>query len=244
VGIMSLLYLALGAAWMFAFIANWRSVMQLQYCITAVVALGMIEMSTWYFDYVNFNSTGFRPYGTTIGAVLISSARKTVSRSLVLVVSMGYGVVRPTLGGLTKKVVSLSAAYFVATATLDVMTNVGAIDDLTSSARIFLVLPVAVLDAVFILWIFTALSKTLAQLQARRQSAKLDLYRRFTNTLAISVVISVAWIGYEMWFKVSDAFNEKWETDWVTVGGGRAVTSSLPMHSLKPAWFQPLSLMK
>ena len=71
-------------------------------------------------------------------AVLISSARKTVSRSLVLVVSMGYGVVRPTLGGLTKKVVSLSAAYFVATATLDVMTNVGAIDDLTSSARIFL----------------------------------------------------------------------------------------------------------
>jgi hypothetical protein len=98
--------------------------------------------------------------------VLVSSARKTVSRSLVLVVSMGYGVVRPTLGGLTKKVVSLSAAYFIATATLDVMTNVGAIDDLTSSARIFLVLPVAVLDAVFILWIFTALSKTLAQLQA------------------------------------------------------------------------------
>ena len=65
-GIMSLAYLVLGAVWMFAFIANWRSVMQLQYCITVVVALGMIEMSTWYFDYVNFNSTGFRPYGTTI----------------------------------------------------------------------------------------------------------------------------------------------------------------------------------
>lgn len=137
-GVMSLAYLALGAVWMVAFLANWRSVMQLQYCITVVVALGMIEMSTWYFDYVNFNATGFRPYVTTVAAVLISSARKTVSRSLVLVVSMGYGVVRPTLGGLTKKVISLSAAYFVATATLDVMTNVGAIDDLTSSARIFL----------------------------------------------------------------------------------------------------------
>ena len=48
----------------------------------------------------------------------------------------------------------------------------------------------------FILWIFTALSKTLAQLQSRRQTAKLELYRRFTNTLAIAVVISVAWIGY------------------------------------------------
>jgi len=36
-GVMSLLYLVLGAVWMVAFIKNWRSVMQLQYCITAVV---------------------------------------------------------------------------------------------------------------------------------------------------------------------------------------------------------------
>lgn len=28
--------------------------------------------------------------------------------------------------------------------------------------------------------------------------AKLELYRKFTNALAISVVISVAWIGYEV----------------------------------------------
>jgi hypothetical protein len=43
-----------------------------------------------------------------------------------------------------------------------------------------LVLPVAVLDAVFILWIFTALSKTLAQLQARAQhssTSQLNLSR-------------------------------------------------------------------
>jgi hypothetical protein len=118
-----------------------------------------------YFDYVNFNNTGFRPYDITLWAVMVGSARKCISRMLLLVVAMGYGVVRPTLGGLTKKVTALGGAYFIAACTLDVMTNVGTIDDLTSSARIFLVLPVAVLDAVFILWIFTALSKTLAQLQ-------------------------------------------------------------------------------
>ena len=53
-------------------------------------------------------------------------------------------------------------------------------------------------------------------LQSRRQTTKLELYRRFTNTLAIAVVISVAWIGYEMYFKVTDQFNERWESDWVT----------------------------
>lgn len=28
--------------------------------------------------------------------------------------------------------------------------------------------------------------------------AKLELYRKFTNSLAVSVLISVAWIGYEV----------------------------------------------
>jgi hypothetical protein len=68
-------------------------------------------------------------------------------------------------------------SYFLAVTALDVTTNVGTIDDLTSLARIILVLPVAALDAAFILWVFTSLSKTLSQLQSRRAGAKLDLYR-------------------------------------------------------------------
>lgn len=34
--------------------------------------------------------------------------------------------------------------------------------------------------------------------QARRSSVKLDIYRKFTNALAVSVIASVAWIGYEV----------------------------------------------
>ncbi|GAQ77593.1 hypothetical protein KFL_000010420 [Klebsormidium nitens] len=214
-GFMALGYLALGAVWFMQYLRFWKDILALQNCITAVIALCMLEMATWYFDFVNFNTYGVRPYATTVWAVTLGSVRKTISRMLILVVSMGYGVVRPTLGGITSKVLMLGAAYFVATCSLDVMQNVGTIDDLTSSARIFLVLPVAVLDAIFILWIFTSLSKTLAQLQNRRQGAKLDLYRKFTNALAVSVLISIAWIAYEMWFKVTDQLNERWQSDWI-----------------------------
>lgn len=28
--------------------------------------------------------------------------------------------------------------------------------------------------------------------------AKLELYRKFTNTLAVSVLLSIAWIGFEV----------------------------------------------
>jgi len=69
------------------------------------------------------------------------------------------------------QVLLLGGTYFAAAEFLDVMQNVGAIDDLTSGERIILVLPVAVLDAIFILWIFTALSKTLALLQVRSATA-------------------------------------------------------------------------
>jgi len=213
---LSIAYLLLGIAWAINYAIKWKYLMQIHHAISSVVSLGMIETCVWYYDYSNFNTTGYRPYFVTIFAVIVSALRKAVSRALVLVVSMGYGVVRPTLGGFAPKVLALAFAYFIASASLDVVANVGAIDDLTSGARVFLVLPVAALDGAFILWIFTSLSKTLAQLQQRRQMAKLSLYRYYTNALALSVVVSFVWVGYEMWFKVTDAFNEKWEADWLT----------------------------
>lgn len=75
------------------------------------------------------------------------------------------------------QVIALGLAYLTFSATYDIVLNVGSIDDLAYGARVFLVLPIAVCDAIFILWIFTALSRTLEQLQVRRQTAKLALYR-------------------------------------------------------------------
>lgn len=212
---MSIAYGALALLWFLAYAVSWKHVLMLQHCISAVIFLSLVEMAAWYFDFASFNMTGLRPEGITVFAVLTGAARKSVSRLLVLVVSMGYGVVKPTLGGISQQVLSLTGFYFVGTAALDVMTNVGTVDDLDSSLRVILVLPVAVLDAVYILWIFVSLSRTLAQLQARRQSAKLDMYRKFTNALALMVMVSIVFICYEMFFKISDRYNERWQEDWI-----------------------------
>jgi len=120
--------------------------------------------------------------------------KKTVARLLLWVVSIGYGVVRSTLGGRTSKVLLLGATYFLASELLDVVENVGTIDDLAGKTRMFLVLPIAILDAFLTLWIFTSPSKTLEKLQARRRLAKLEIYRKFINVLAVAVIVSVAWI--------------------------------------------------
>lgn len=214
-GLMSLAYLVLGLVWFLRFVQYWRDIIQLHYHITAVIGLGMCEMALWYFEYANFNSTGSRPLGITIWAVTFSAIKKTVSRLLLLVVAMGYGVVWPTLGGITSKVLLLAAVYFLASEALELVEHLGNINDFSGKARLFLVLPVALLDSSFIVWIFSSLSKTLEKLQVRRSLAKLELYRRFTNALAIAVLLSVAWIGYELYFNASDPLSELWRRAWI-----------------------------
>ncbi|KAK2376256.1 Lung seven transmembrane receptor family protein [Trifolium repens] len=214
-GLMSLAYLFLGLVWFLWFVQYWKDVIQLHYHITAVISLGMCEMALWYFEYANFNSTGSRPMVITVWAVTFTAVKKTVSRLLLLVVSMGFGVVRPTLGGLTSKVILLGVVYFVASEALELVEHLGNINDFSGKARLILVLPVALLDACFILWIFSSLSKTLEKLQIRKSTGKLELYRKFTNSLAVTVLLSVIWIGYELYFNASDPLGELWRRAWV-----------------------------
>ncbi|XP_016181205.2 transmembrane protein 87A [Arachis ipaensis] len=212
---MTLAYVCLSIIWFLQYWRFWNDVLQLQHCITAVIALGLFEMFLWYLEYVNFNNTGMRPVGITTLVVTVGAIRKAISRLLILCVSMGYGVVRPTLGGLTSKVLLLGFTYFLASELLNITEYVGTINDVSGRARLLLVLPDAFLDAFLILWIFTSLSRTLEQLQAKRSSVKLDIYRKFSNALAVTVISSVVWIGYEVYFKATDPFNERWQSAWI-----------------------------
>lgn len=162
---MSLSYLLLSIIWFAQYVRFWKDILPIQNWMTLVIALGLFEMTLWYFEYLNFNNSGIRPVVITTWVVTIGAIRKTVSRLLILSISMGYGVVRPTLGGLTSKVLLLGVTYFVASELLDIAENVGTISDISGKARLFLVLPDALLDAFLILWIFTSLSRTLEKLQ-------------------------------------------------------------------------------
>ncbi|XP_058001853.1 uncharacterized protein LOC110654706 isoform X1 [Hevea brasiliensis] len=224
---MSLAFVLLGFFWFSQYSRFWREVLPLQNCITLVIALGMFEMTLWYFDYAGFNDTGIRKTRITVWAVTFGTIKQTVARLIILMVSMGYGVVRPTLGGLTSKVILLGGTFFMASEVLEIVENVGAINDISRKGRLFAVFPVAFLDAFFIIWTFTSLSKTLNKLQARRMAAKLDIYRKFTNALAVAVIFSVGWICYEVYFKSTDVYNEKWEEAWIIPAFWQVLSFSL-----------------
>ncbi|XWS09512.1 hypothetical protein CRYUN_Cryun40dG0090900 [Craigia yunnanensis] len=213
-GLMSLAYLVLGLGWFLSFVQFWKDIINLN-IITLVISLGMCEMAVWYFEYSNFNSTGSRPMGITLWAMTFGSVKNTLSRLLLLVVSMGFGVVRPTLGGLTSKLLLLGLIYFIATVALELVEHLGNINDFSGKTKLFLVLPVVFLDACFILWIFSSLKKTFKKLRMGRNLAKLELYRKFANALAVSVLLSIAWIGFELYFNATYPLSERWQIAWI-----------------------------
>ncbi|KAG8470707.1 hypothetical protein KFE25_009128 [Diacronema lutheri] len=214
-GVMSLVYLGLGVLWSVLCARYWRELLRLQNCISGVIALGMVETATWYFDYVSFNSTGTRGVGPIVVGVFASTVKKTVSRLLVLVVSLGYGVVRPTLGADGARVVALGVVYFTFSMVLDTVSNISPITDISVPLRLLFILPVALLDAAFYWWIFSGLSRTLSQLLSRKQSAKLTLYRRFSHVLIASIVLSAAWVTWQMVVIISDSLDDRWDTLWI-----------------------------
>ncbi|KAL2327464.1 hypothetical protein Fmac_020891 [Flemingia macrophylla] len=145
---MSLAYLLLGLGWFLRFVQFWKDIIHLHYYITMVIAFGMCEMVVWYFKYSNFNYIGARPMGITLWAVMFTSVKKTLSQLLLLVVSIGYGIVRPTLGGhgVTYRVLLLCLLYFVTFEALKLVEYLGNINDFSRKTKLLLVLHVISLE--------------------------------------------------------------------------------------------------
>jgi hypothetical protein len=146
-GCLSLAFAALAAFW---FARHWREAAPLQSCGAAlVVALGMAEAATWHFDLAEFGA----------------AARWRCSWPRV---AAWCG---PRWRGWAR-VVGFEAAFFVAAEALEVAENVGAVSDRSPSptGRMFLALPVAALNAVFVYWTFSSLSRTLSKLKVSDSS--------------------------------------------------------------------------
>ncbi|KAG5411473.1 hypothetical protein IGI04_007792 [Brassica rapa subsp. trilocularis] len=179
-----------------------RSILPLQqHCKTVVMVLGLREMVFWYLDYANFNSTGdmpavtqieiqecnrylLRPLALTTWVVVVGAFRKTVSQ--ILCVSMDLGLLSPLL------VLLVGVSYFIASEMLDIAENVGIIDEQNFS-----------LSCLMPSSMHFSYCGSLPLFRKHwnstyRTSVKLDIYRKFSNALTVLVVVSAAWIVYEM----------------------------------------------
>jgi len=208
-GLMCGLYVVLGLLWLIFCAVHWRDLLRLQFWIGGVIFLGMVEKAIFTVEYENINNNGNRAtQALIICAEIISCAKRTLARMLVLIVSLGYGIVKPRLGQTLNHIVFIGLVYFVLASVESVTRNLNPKYDPSNIALIADV-PLAVLDASLCWWVFSSLIQTTRSLRLRRNLVKLSVYKHFTNTLAFAVLSSIIFM---MW----SIYNHKWTTECMT----------------------------
>ncbi|XP_058957781.2 transmembrane protein 87A-like isoform X1 [Pocillopora verrucosa] len=210
-GTMSLLYVFYGLVWLIVSACQWRDLLRIQFWIGGVIALGMLEKAVFFSEYNNINITGETNPGLTVFAELVSCVKRTLARILVIIVSMGFGIVKPRLGSTLHRVLGVGALYFIL-ATIEGCFRALRPKSDPGRQQLIASIPLAVLDASICWWIFMSLVQTTRTLRIRRNLVKLSLYRHFTNTLIFAVLASVA---YMIWSIKTHRFSKGGcITDW------------------------------
>ena len=202
--------------WSLASLRNWRELMLLQTFSTVVLGLGMMEMAVRYFDFATFNREGTRGTALMVLSSLFHTMKQTVSRVLVLVIAMGFGVIRPNLEDSTKRgVFGLGAAFFFFAAVQRLYELLSHTSPL-SFALYLSMIPVAALDLLFGIWIFYSLNGVIGFLADKEGNVhKLQLFRRFRWVLAATLLVAVAWSLAYVVIIVSGRVQTEWETRWM-----------------------------
>jgi len=198
-----------------------RVLLMVQYWIALVIFLGLVESISWFLEFLIANVDGKRNWPAIETAILVSTCKRTLSRVLVLIVSMGYGVVkyvqkgverrfdidsiaarRYHLGNTRVKVYLMGAGYFVASgiqSSVEIMSREGETNEFLSFIGTVVIFPVILLDTFFYWWIFLSIMKTIQQLTARQASVKLTLYKQFFTVLVCAAVFTACVMIVELY---------------------------------------------
>ncbi|XP_035218503.1 transmembrane protein 87A-like [Stegodyphus dumicola] len=156
-----------------------------------------MEKAVFYAEYQSINYSGHSVQGAILFAEILSCMKRTLARMLIIIVSLGFGIVKPRLGPLLHRIIGVGALYFCL-GTIEGCLRVLKPKTDPGNQALMAGIPLAVTDSAICWWIFSSLVQTIRTLRLRRNIVKLQLYRHFTNTLLLSVIGSVAFMTWSI----------------------------------------------
>ncbi|XP_061599697.1 transmembrane protein 87A-like [Cololabis saira] len=222
--VMCIVYVLFGALWLFWCACYWRDLLRIQFWIGAVIILGLLEKAVFYSEYQSIRYKGDYVLGAVIFAELLSALKRSLARILVLIVSLGYGIVKPRLGTTVHRLVAVGLLYLLFSSVEGVLRVTGGF---YGTVALVANLSLSLIDSCVMWWIFISLSQTTRLLKLRRNVVKLSLYQHFTNMLIFSVLASIIFI---IWttkvFKLVDC-QKGWRNLWVDDAFWRLLFSTI-----------------
>ncbi|KAG9336794.1 hypothetical protein JZ751_003142 [Albula glossodonta] len=221
---MVIIYVLFAALWLACSVWYWRDLLRIQFWIGAVILLGMLEKAVFYSEYYSIRYHGEYNEGAVIFAELLSALKRSLARILVLIVSLGYGIVKPRLGTTVPRLAAVGLLYLLFSSIEGVLRVTGSF---YGTVALVANLSLSLIDSCVIFHIFISLSQTTRLLKLRRNVVKLSLYQHFTNTLIFSVLASIVFI---IWttkvFKLVDC-QSGWRDLWVDDAFWRLLFSTI-----------------
>ncbi|KAK9962269.1 hypothetical protein ABG768_007641 [Culter alburnus] len=222
--VMCIIYVFMGVLWLALSACYWRDLLRIQFWIGGVIFLGMIEKAVYYAEFQSIRYDGQSVQGAVVFAEILSAVKRTLARVLVIIASLGYGIVKPRLGALLHRVVGVGLLYLIFSiieGVLRVNTEHG------GSSRLLCDIVMALIDSCIVCHIFISLAQTMKLLRLRRNLVKLSLYRHFTNTLIFAIIASVIFIVWTTkTFKLTKCQSD-WRELWIDDAFWRFLFSSI-----------------
>ncbi|KAI8138076.1 lung seven transmembrane receptor-domain-containing protein [Fennellomyces sp. T-0311] len=207
-GIFSLIYLLVGVAWGIQSYRYWDDVLPVQHFLSGAIFYLTVEMTFNWGFWEAYNQTGKASYGLLVLVALLNAGRTSISFFMLLIVCMGYSVVKPQLGSTMKHCAILACAHFF----FGVIYSLGTMLLSPESAgflMLLVVFPLSITMTIFYIWTLNSIASTLRILEMRKQHVKVLMYKRLYRLLLFSVIM-VALVFVVNIFNFSDRKSSDW----------------------------------
>jgi len=159
--------------------------------------------------------------------VVIGVMKRGISRCLVVMVSLGWGVVRDTLGDQIKKITVLGGLYVCISAVREIIVLFSQDKyttlDVNAEAELYdivtvLTFVVAAIDVCFYMWVLDALNGTMMYLENMGQGTKLRQYLRLRCILLLSILFGMVWVTFSMVNSYMETAILELQEEWIING--------------------------
>lgn len=223
-GGLTIVYAVLGAFWAFLYVQNRSDILPVQNYITATVIFLIVEqLMTWgFYDYQNRHGNNGLNKAFMIIVSILNAGRNSLSFFLLLIVCMGYGVVKPSLGKTMIYVRILAIAHFVF-GVIYAVASMAVTPESVGPLILFVILPLAGTLTAFYVWTLSSLNLTIKDLVDRKQKTKALMYKKLSWCILGSILVIFAFFFVNSFaFAGSSEANfipDHWQTRWFVLDG-------------------------
>jgi hypothetical protein len=223
-GALTIVYAAMGMFWAFLYVQNRHDILPVQNYITAIIIFLIIEqLMTWgYYDYQNRHGNDIGDKVLLIITAILNAGRNSFSFFLLLIVCMGYGVVKHTLGKTMLYVRILALVHF----TFGVIYGVASLSitpDQAGPLILLVIMPLAATLTAFYVWTLNSLSATMKDLMQRKQTVKALMYKRLWWCILASILVIFVFFFFNSFTLASrgdpNFVPNHWKTRWFILDG-------------------------